>query len=300
MFSKSAAAVAILTATSFGADFFPLEQGNYWRYRSTTTGDTLEVRVGTPVFTHNQVYYLLRGYTPNMLLVRLDDKHNLVYLDEERGMEVLLTSFEANGRWDAPQRICHQTGATGTQVEKDSHRELVEVNYITTGCADAGTTNERFAENIGMVQRTATTIAGPRVYDLIEARVGKLSLNNLPNGSFTVSVTPDGRVTLKLTTDPVIGLKLKFANGQEYDVMARDVDGKVLWRWSAGVGFIQAEHEITVAGEWRATIQLPKLEATAYSIEGWLTTTEDSPHFGAVIPATTSYAQPKHTTARPR
>ncbi len=95
--------------------------------------------------------------------------------------------------WNAPFRICEQEGQT--QPDRLEYKGpagvipgSVEVKYRAFGCADAGTEQEIYAENIGMLRRTEQSIAGPRTYELVSARVGKRIIQADQHGRFTVSV----------------------------------------------------------------------------------------------------------------
>src|SRR5262249_50956314 len=140
---------------------------------------------------------------------------------------------------------------------------------------------------IGMVRRTVQTIAGLRTYDLVAARVGKMSIDAAPSGQFTVSVEPAPdtiRVVLRISTSPAASVTLPFASGQEYDVVLRDASGKVVYTWSDGQMFTQALHELTVTGEWSATVAIPRPAEGSYTVQAWMTTSGGAPRYAATVP----------------
>ena len=99
-----------------GADFFPLQNGNTWTYREATTGQTFTVRVGQPVTIAGNVYYKLSGYAESDLLARVEPVYGaLVYWDETRSQDILLTSSEQfeGGYWIAPFRPCPEQVGQG-------------------------------------------------------------------------------------------------------------------------------------------------------------------------------------------
>jgi hypothetical protein len=115
--------------------------------------------------------------------------------------------------------------------------DVLEIEYRTIGCADIGTVQEQYAENLGMLRRIQTSIAGPRTFDLISARVGSLVIDAAPTCRFTVSVVPPvaaGSVsaTFRLQVNSSSPLILSFTSGQEYDFALIDNAGNTLWRWS--------------------------------------------------------------------
>jgi len=223
------------------ADFFPLQEGNTWTYMSDN-GEKLVVRVGSPFFVNRQVYHSLRGYTPQPLLVRVNEHNDLIRLDEESNREDLVTQFTPfdGGWWEAPSRGCDQQGHT---LEKRSahegpaglFREVLEISYRTFACADTGTESEQYAENIGMVRRVTASIAGPRQFDLVHARVGKLEIDATLHGSFSISLqdTAAGGEPLKagvqLRTTAPDGIHLAFPSGQEFEAVLRDSAGNDIW-----------------------------------------------------------------------
>src|SRR5438046_403648 len=106
-------AIALNSCMLLGADFFPLRDGNSWTYRESVSGQSFTVQVGKPVTIAGHVYYKLTGYVDSDLLVRVEDVYGaLVYWDEARNQEILLTSFEQfeGGYWFAPFRPCPDQG----------------------------------------------------------------------------------------------------------------------------------------------------------------------------------------------
>ena len=196
---KTAIVGITLTWGLMGADFFPLQDGNTWTYREAQTGQTFSVRVGQAVTIAGNVYYKLTGYADSDLLVRVEEVYGaLVYWNEARNQENILTSFEPfeGGYWLAPFRTCpDQVGQT--QVKPGNHdgpagpvSDVLEISYRAFGCADVGSLQEQYAGHLGMLRRTQASIAGPRTFDLISARVGNLTIDAAPTGRFSVSVGP--------------------------------------------------------------------------------------------------------------
>ncbi len=305
-FKTALVAIALNAGAVLGADFFPLQTGNTWTYRAAATGETFNVRVGDTVDNGGKVYYKLSGYTDADLLVRAEEVYGqLVYWDGNRNQEFLLTSFEPfeGGYWVAPFRPCpEQVGQT--QVKRGNHdgpagpvADALEIRYIPVGCADIGPVEEQYAEHLGMLRRVQTTIAGPRTFDLISARVGNITIDPAPTGRFSVSVGPTPpsspvSATFRLQLNSAAPLILPFSSGQEFDFTLRDSNGKSLWIWSADKTFVQALHQRNVTDEWTETVEIPwpaapggGLQPGNYTVEAWLTTTGSS-LFAATVPVT--------------
>ena len=239
LFKTAALAVALNSCALLGADFFPLQDGNTWTYREPVTGQTFTVRVGQTVTNAGNVYYKLSGYADAELLVRIEPVYGaLMYWDEARNQEILLTSFEQfeGGYWSAPFRPCPDQ-AGQTQLKRGNHSgpagpvsDVLEIRYRAPGCADVGAVQEQYAEHLGMLRRIQTSIAGPRTFDLISARVGTLTIDAAPAARFSVSVGPTvgpGPVsaTLRLQVNSPAPLTLSFTSGQEYDLALNDSAG---------------------------------------------------------------------------
>ena len=306
LFTTIVVAFGLHSCALFGADFFPLQEGNTWTYREGTTGQTFSVRVGQPVTIAGHVYYDLIGYTDTDLQVRIEETFGaLVYWDGARNQEILLTSFEQfeGGHWVAPFRPCPEQDGQG-QLKLGNHdgpagpiAGVLEIRYRAIGCADTGLQQEQYAEHLGMLRRVVSTIAGPRTFDLIAARAGNITIDAAPSASFGVSLGPAtgaGPVlaTFRLRVNSKLPLTLSFSSGQEYDFALKSSAGTTLWRWSASRTFLQALHQRIVADEWSATVEIPwpttsggVLQPGDYTVEALVTNSNTLP-FAATVPVT--------------
>jgi hypothetical protein len=305
-------AIGLHSCALFGADFFPLQEGNTWTYQEAATARTFSVRVGQPVTIAGHVYYDLIGYTDVDLLVRIEETYGaLVYWDGVRNQDVLLTSFEQfeGGHWVAPFRPCPEQDGQG-QLKLGNHdgpagpiAGVLEIRYRAIGCADVGPIEEQYADHLGMLRRVVTTIAGPRTFDLIAARVGNITIQAAPTGSFSVSLGPTtgaGPVlaTFRLHVNSKLPITLSFTSGQEYDFSLKNSSGATLWTWSASRTFLQALHQRIVADEWSETVEIPwpttsggVLQPGDYTVEAVVTNTTPMP-FAATVPVTIAAPTP--------
>jgi hypothetical protein len=258
--------------------------------------------VGTPVMMHERAYHLLRGYASRPVLVRLNERRELLQVDEDTGREQVLTSFVPlqGGWWDAPLRGCREMAQTFDKGAVHDgaagpFNNVLEIYYQPIACADFGSELEQFAPNVGMVRRTTTTIAGPQTYDLIYARVGSIQIETTPHTAFSISFATAWPTTstaiLRLRTHASRPLTLQFPSGQEFEVALLDETGKAIWKWSDGKVFALGEHETTINGEWAVPIPIPASVLPAggpqpanYTLRAWLTTTGPNPTFAATLP----------------
>jgi hypothetical protein len=311
-------AIGLQSCALFGADFLPLHEGNMWTYREPVTGQTLTVTVGSPVTIASHVYYDLIGYTGTDLLVRIEETYGaLVYWDGDRNQELLLTSFEQfeGGHWLAPFRPCPEQDGQG-QLKLGNHDGpagpipgVLQIQYRVIGCADVGVLQEQYADHLGMLRRVVSTIAGPRTFDLIAARVGNITIDAAPKAGFSVSLGPlagAGPVlaTFRLNVNSKLPLLLAFTSGQEYDFALKNSAGATIWRWSDSRTFLQALHQRIVADEWSATVEIPwptmsgTLQPGDYTVEAVVTNSNSLP-FAATVPVTVAppSASPSSFTA---
>jgi hypothetical protein len=85
---------------------------------------------------------------------------------------------------------------------------------------------------------------------------------------------------------------LTFPTSQEFEVLLKDEEGRVVWTWSDGQAFVQAVRTKLVQGQWTATVEIPKPPSTGqpkaamYTIQAWLTTMGPAPQFAATVPVT--------------
>ena len=305
-FKTAILAFALNSFVLLGADFFPLQDGNRWTYREPVSGQTFTVRVGQPVTNAGNVYYKLTGYTDSDLLVRVEPVYGaLVYWDDSRNQEILLTSFEQfeGGYWNAPFRPCPEQDGQA-QLKRGNHNgpagpvsDVLEIRYRAVGCADVGPVQEQYAEHLGMLRRIQTTIAGPRTFDLISARVGNLTIDAAPVARFSVSVGPTSgpgavSATFRLQVNSPTPLTLAFPSGQEYDLALIDSTGITIWTWSATRTFLQALHQRIVTDEWSETVEIPwpsapggGLQPGDYTVRATVTASAATP-FAATVPVT--------------
>lgn len=289
-------------ALANAGEFLPLQTGNTWTYRENATGQSFTVSVGVPFLIEETVYHSLRGYVSGPVLVRFDEAQNqIVYFDEERRLELPFISFAPfeSGWWNAPLRPCEEEGQT---AEKPGRHDgaagsipTLDIRYRSLQCADTGVASEQFAANLGMLRRTVHSLAGPRDFDLVYARVGNLRLGALPQAAFTASADLHKNsewinLTMRLETNSN-PIRLRFRSGQEYDAVLRDPEGAVVWTWSDGMLFTQSTHELEISEGWSATVRMPRPvlpgpepKPGVYTVEAWLTTEPGSPRYAVTLP----------------
>jgi hypothetical protein len=303
-------AIGLHSCALWGADYFPLQEGNTWTYREPATGRTSSVHVGQSMAIAGHLYYDLIGYTDTDLWVRIEETYGaLVYWDGVRNQDILLTSFEQfeGGHWVAPFRPCPDQDGQA-QLKLGNHdgpagpiAGVLEIQYRSIGCADVGLLQEQYADHLGMLRRVVSTIAGPRTFDLIAARVGTITIDVVPSASFSVSLGPTTGVgsvpaTFRLHVNSNSPLTLSFPSGQEYDFALKDSAGTTLWKLSPSQTFLQAPHQRIVADEWSATVEIPwpttsegVLQPGDYTVEAVVTNANSLP-FAATVPITIRYA----------
>ena len=258
-------------------DYLPLQTGNQWVYRGKTGQFTVSVE--KPATFEGREYFLVLGFpsTPEVYL-RNDGKGRIQMWNAAAKRERVWLDFTAD---EAPTGVdpCNALSRIESREAKYSgpvgeFTNALSIRYTYAGCADAGIDGDVFLPYVGLLQRSAQTIAGPRPYDLVYARLGEMAVITEPEVSFGVAVdwaATSVRLTLRNRTD--VPLVLNFPSGQTYDVAVRDEDGNGVWTWSADRTFVQILRTEQVSGERLWVVTLPALKPGRYSVEGWLTTT---------------------------
>lgn len=299
------AATFAAVAAAQPASFFPLSSGNTWIYHQVGGAGSFSIQAGTPLATRDgKVYYSLKGYVSEPVFVRKHETGNLYWYNNEQSREELLTSFEHvhGGRFNAPFRPCEQDGEVLAERAPltrfgDATGGALAIRYISHGCADAGVTEELYVENIGMVRRTVTTIAGPMTFELAYARLGDVQVIPDSSSSFTVDLSPAQDdpdsvvVTMTVSTRSSLPLHLRFPTSQDYDVVIRNRNGEVVYRWSEGRAFLEVVRDVTVSGMRQYTVRVPLKDAGGaalpdgtYALEAWITAGDAKREFSATVP----------------
>ncbi len=307
---KTVLAVALLSGAAAAQEYFPLDKGNVWIYRSGEATRTVEI--SDLKIAGDHTYFALDGSS----LVRVTENGDLVALEQNSGGETIWVRFNApegesyrSGMGPCPSnatiasRAAPYTGPIGT------FNNALRITYSGGTCADAGLIDEFYLPWVGLVQRTETTIAGPRTFDLIYARLGGVTVVSASELSFSVTLdkstytanlmppvdpkraVPAMTARISLRHSQPEPLKLTFSSGQTYELVIKDESGKEVYRWSDGQMFTQALREVEFpAGEknWMVTVRLAgrdgnPLPQGKYTTEAWLTTT-GTPTYRASVP----------------
>ena len=294
--TKTILTILFAGATAFAAqnasDYLPLQPGNEWTYRDQRGLATMTVRVGTPALIGGNVYHRLIGYVAEPLWVRFN-ADTLVYRDEERNQDLPLTLFASlDGPWfHAPFRGCEQEGQAserpvGYTGPAGAYEAALQIRYRSFGCADSGIEEEIYQPSIGMLRRTVLTFAGPRHFELVSARIGRIHIVPENTGAFQVSVRKpleadtSFTATLRLTLDQP--MRVRKPSGQDYDVVLKDESGQTIWRWSEGKVFPAGIEERILSGreEYDVTVPAPR-QPGKYTVEAWLTAGDERILFSA-------------------
>lgn len=288
---RLAGLILALAASAAAQDYFPLQVGNLWTYRAggRFTGEVQSVEAVEARDFGGVTYTLLRGWFGDVWL-RMADDGALYSYDPAANSEKLWTSFSA-ARFTSEVPPCRQPARIASHEAKYSgpigdFTNALQIDYSPGSCADAGIEQDLYLPWVGLVQRRVTTIAGPRTYDLVYARLGVTEIS-APEIAFTLSLDRavyDGNLMmarLSLRNTQSTPLRLDFLTGQRYDLVVRDEKNNTVYQWSHGKFFTQIIGTEAVQGQrtWMIMVPLDQIPNGRYSAEAWLTGT--GPRFAA-------------------
>jgi hypothetical protein len=260
-------------------DYFPLVPGSTWIYRASAPAGAFTIRIGNSTTINGVEYYRVEGYQPEAVLLRLDERGNLIRWDEATRTEALFLRFDGVG-FSSTATTCRQTGTADTKPA--SYRGPIGsvdnariIRYNGGVCADAGLARETFIPWLGLVERAETTFIGERTIELVYAQIGGVTYLNDAGVAFSISATPNAqgigaRLVLHNRTDRPFDLN--FRSTQFYDFQVRNAQGDVVYTWSADKIFLQVERKLTIRGEevWADTLAVRNLPPGFYSVTGEL------------------------------
>jgi hypothetical protein len=297
---RTAVVLLVLSGTTIPAlatqpDYFPLQVGNQWVYRQggVGAGEPVVVEIVESRISQDKVYYLFRGRPLGEAWLRMEEDGTLYAYDPDLRSEKVWVRFgEAEGAtYETAMDECSPKARIDSKTAQyrgpiGEFETALHIGYPPAGCADAGITEEFYLPYVGLVQRTWSSIAGPRTFDLIYARLGGVTVVSGPETSFSLALdrnryeikgiqppaaTMIARLTLRNTQqDPV---ELTWPDGQRYDLEIRNEKGEAVYRWSEGRAFPLFFSRELFSGERNYVIQAPTpLSPGRYTAEAWFTT----------------------------
>jgi hypothetical protein len=265
--------------------YLPLEEGNLWLYHGR--GGSLVIEAGRSEEFAGNRYYRVGGLTGNgESWVRNDPEGRILLWDERARQErVLLDAAAPEGAlYDTAMDPCARQASIRSRNAKYSgpvgeFENALLVDYLPGPCMDAGLGSEHWLPWVGLLRRVRITIAGPREYDLVYARLGGVTYVRAPQTGFSLSLTPSGDVLLvRITVRHTLQwpLVLNFSSSQRFDILAYDSNGKEFYQWSRGRAFLTVMGREEIRGEktWVAEIPVADWPRGGYAVKAWLTPLE--------------------------
>jgi hypothetical protein len=274
-------------------NYFPLEEGNTWLYKSVTIGNPQlnttyqSVRVTGRERINDREYFQVSYFGRNVLLREDESTGNVFVYDRSTGTESLWVALglPVDGTFSSSLDPCSPQGQIVSRtaevaVPLGSFTDEVQINFQNS-CADAGVTAQYYAPNVGLIRQDQSSFAGPVVYRLVYYRVGDRTAA-VPQVSFTVAVdspvyVPGNLLNAQLTlrNSGTDGLTLHFPSGQSFDLKILNAEGEAVFVWSADKSFIaMIRDEILAPGEltYGVTVPTDGMPAGRYVMQAFLTT----------------------------
>lgn len=265
--------------------YLPLDEGNLWLYHGAGGIRVVEVKESREFA--GKRYFAVTGLTGNGdAWVRNDAEGRILAWDERAEQELVLLDPTApeGSSYDTGMDPCSRRATVESRNAKYSgpvgdFENVLRVAYSPGPCMDAGLASEDWLPWVGMLRRVRITIAGPREYDLVYARLGGVTYVRAPQTGFAVSLVPSGETLLvKITLRHTLPrpLVLNFSSSQRFDVAAYDSNGKEFYRWSRGRAFLTVMGREEIRGEktWVAEIPVSEWPQGEYAVLAWLTPLE--------------------------
>jgi hypothetical protein len=286
-------------------DYFPLHVGNQWIYRVSGRigGSPVVVDIPRTETISGRQYAVVRGFDEGEALLRMDERGILYRYNPDTRQEEIWAEFEteAGRTYRTAINPCNNTARVDSRSEMvrtpaGEFSGALAISYPAANCADAGLTGEVYLPWIGLVKRTALTIAGPRAMELAYARIGGATILSEPEIAFGLTLdravySPDQEMTARMTlrvTDQA-PLKLVMASGQSFEILFKDSAGGIVWRWSDGKVFTQALRPVeTGPGELTYAVRVllgngtKPLPVGHYAAEAFLNTYEGGRYAASV------------------
>ncbi len=281
-------------------EYFPLQPGNQWVYRSAYFSTFRTVSV-TETRQFNDLTYsvVLQNSEPGTAVyLRSDGAGRIFTYDTAKQQETL--AYDFTGRSSQP----NLNGTSSTVSPADHYSGPIgdyDNAFTITQRGSVSGSSETFVPWIGKVGGStfltggSSSLVPPLVEDLIYARINNVLLLTTREWSISLaldrpiyrlqfgqtddcqgSVFPNwkpaagayepcalARLTLRLAGTGAA--KLSFPTSQLYEMELRDPAGKVIWRYSDGKAFAQAVRELVVnPGELNFTQLVPLYNADAF------------------------------------
>lgn len=265
--------------------YLPLDEGNLWVYSGAR--GTFTVEAGASAVFQGREYRSVRGlFRSGEVWLRNDGEGRILMWDERAGQElVVLDGAAAEGvPWATWADPCNRHARIETKNGRyegpaGQFENVLRIRYQAGPCLDAGLEVEEWLPWVGLLRRVETSIAGPREYELVYARLGGVTYVRAPMTGFGLALMPvAGRVlafmTLRHTLDwPLI---LNFSSSQRFDISVYDSQGREIYRWSRGRAFLTVMGREEIRGEktWVAELPLGEFPKGDYAVRAWLTAIE--------------------------
>lgn len=296
--------VVLLSASTAAAqsarELFPNHQGNEWTYTGGLSGhQTRTVKVAARSGGWAKVegwqgdhWWWMSGASGRIWVWNASTSRYSLVFD-------LGAAVGTPQRADADDLSC-VGGATFELVDDDATVQTAVgtfngcriLEFRQGPCVDAGLARVVFAPDVGIVEWSEQSIAGPVAWKLTRATVNGRSYTPQPQGftgGFSASLAVDRpgyapgdtlRLRFEVKNETAQTIPFWFNSGQTFDYVLRDGSGNEVYRWSRGRFFTMALRSVDMlpGEEWTFAHDIPlqdgngaPLAAGRYTLEAYLT-----------------------------
>ncbi|MCX6599809.1 MAG: BsuPI-related putative proteinase inhibitor [Acidobacteria bacterium] len=270
-------------------NYWPLDPGNLWVYRTTDRG-FVRLQVARTETVAGNTYGVLTGLPTGEAWLRTNEDGVVFNLDPTTRREGVWYNFAAGAGETYDTTLPNANGRAQLRTRNESFRgrigqfsNALAIQYLNSNSAP-GLARELFLPYVGPVQRSFIGGIQASEWELVYASLGGVTFISQPETAFGIGVEGSSvRLTLKHTGPQP--LDLTFPSSQLYNIAVYDDRGQAVWNWASTRLFAAVLTMERITGERTWMEALPNLPPGNYAVEAFLTTA-GGPVFRATAPVT--------------
>lgn len=256
-------------------NYWPLDPGNLWVYRTTDRG-FVRLQVARTETVAGTTYSVLTGLPTGEAWLRTTEDGVVYNLDPTTRREGVWYNFGAGVGEVYDTTLPNANGRAQLRTRNESYRgrigqfsNALAIQYLNSQTPPS-LARELFLPYVGPVQRSYIGGIQASEWDLVYASLGGVTFISQPETAFGIGVEGSSvRITLRHTGPQP--LDLTFPSSQLYNIVVYDQRGQAVWNWASTRLFLAAVQNERIIGERTWMEALPSLPPGNYAVEAVLT-----------------------------